>query len=42
MDKVPNDAAAEAARQELAAAISAGLFSTRRTPRPRSGGAATR
>lgn len=45
MDKVPNDAAAEAARQELAAAIAAGLFSTRHTPRGRAGrsnGKATR
>jgi hypothetical protein len=34
MDKVSNDAAAEEARQELAAAISAGLFTTRPTRRP--------
>jgi hypothetical protein len=42
MDKIPNDAAAEQARKELAAAIAAGLFSTRRTPRPRTGGKAPR
>jgi hypothetical protein len=33
MDKVSNDAAAEDARQELAAAIAAGLFTTRPTRR---------
>jgi hypothetical protein len=42
MDKVPNDAAAEQARKELAAAIAAGLFSTRHPPRPRTGGKAAR
>ena len=34
MDKVSNDAAAEQARKELAAAIAAGLFTTRPTRRP--------
>jgi hypothetical protein len=42
MDKVPNDAAAEQARKELAAAIAAGLFSTRHAPRPRTGRKAPR
>ena len=37
MDKIPNDAAAEQARKELAAAIKAGLFSTRHTPARRPG-----
>jgi len=36
MDKVSNDAAAEDARKELAAAIAAGLFTTRPTRRPSS------
>lgn len=42
MDKVPNDAAAEQARQELATAITAGLFSTRHAPRPRTSDTAAR
>ena len=45
MDKVSNDAAAEDARKELAAAIAAGLFTTRSRYRAESGvmalGAAT-
>jgi AAA domain len=42
MDKVPNDAAAEEARKELAAAIKAGLFSTRSARQARAAATVTR